>query len=295
MVTATADLERGETQGDLTLSLNGILQDGGKQCEFTARLAGDVVEGEQTYDVEGVADVIVVFDQEVYLRLQLLNVAPPHPLLQEEALKGFQGQWWKLPTPEKPSQTVTPNPRLLKAQAEVIEITRDRGLETMQQRDVYHYDVILDREKLKTFLRGVAEERGEEFREAEAEEFLKGFETSGEIWIDAETFYVHRLVWNITPAQKPVQKVSFTLRADLSEHNAAPLVTPPETFSEFSPLMFMSDESLLERALDGSTGLTTGGSTLRDAPFGRSSGQAELPAGGGPLLQEDPFLEENSP
>ena len=231
---------------DMDLTMEGVLQDGGSQTQLNVRFDGSLTEGEQRYDAKGEVDVIVAWENDVYVFLRSLSVRPEYPLFNKKAMERFMGTWWRIPTGEdqRVSSSMTPDPRLLRAQSEIVRVVKDRGIASINGREAYHYDVAMDLEKLAAFLKRVADERGETFDAAATKEFLSSLHASGELWIDTETFYLHRIVWNIPSSE--AGGLSGQLRADLRDHDAAPPVTPPAQYKTFSPLLLLDDASFLQ-------------------------------------------------
>ncbi len=239
--------KNGSSRG--TGNIEGILQDSGKQTQFTLVLAGSFANEGRSYAANGSMEVIVAWNQELFLFLKDLVVEPSHPLLDRASVELFRGKWWKIPDATKggASLSVTPDPRMLEAQAEVVKIDRDRGMDTIDGRSVYHYDVSLDSEKLVTYMKSIAEERGETLSAEELREKLKGLTATGELWIDAETFFVHRLTWDVRKEDAGDGdgfQLQFT--ANLREFNAAPLITPPKEFEMFSPFIFLGGSQVMD-------------------------------------------------
>lgn len=243
-----------------TANIEGILQDSGKQTQFTLTLAGSFANEGRSYNANGSMEVIVVWNQELFLFLKDLVVEPAHPLLDRASVELFRGKWWKIPEASQGNAaiTVTPDPRMLEAQAEVVKVDRDRGMMTIDGRSVYHYDVSLDREKLAAYMKRIAEERGETLSVEELQEKLQGLVATGELWIDAETFFVHRLTWNVRK-EDPGDDSGFalTFTANLRDFNTAPFITPPKEFETFSPFMFLGGSALLDAGSSNSSAATS--------------------------------------
>jgi hypothetical protein len=163
----------------------------------------------------------------VYLRIDELAVDPPHPSLSFAPLEAIRGRWVRMPASESSSlQTgVTPDPSFLRAQAQVITVTRDKGLQNIHGRDAYSYDVALNKEKLFAFLRASAAERNEAFDSSSAEAFATAFSATGGLWIDAADFFVHRLTWDME--SKADDGLTAKIDVEFTDHNKAPGIVPP--------------------------------------------------------------------
>lgn len=221
--TFTADLSlKADTGISGTVHADGRLQNGGDQWDFTLRAA---LGGGFMQNIDVTADVIVIEENEVYVRMQNAgNTALPFPLGPDAA-----GLWLRLPSAGRqspPAADVTPDPRLLAMQAGVVKVTKDRGIVRQGDRRVYHYDVATDEEKFRAFLKEVATERGEEMPEEELNRLLVDTQLTGQLWIDAETFEMLRVSWGATPRTENGYEGSLTV--ELRDHNAAPPIVPPE-------------------------------------------------------------------
>jgi hypothetical protein len=175
------------------------------------------------------------------MNIHSLSSQPSSTLFRPEMIGVIAGKWWLLSEGDTPPavESVSPDPRLLQAQAQVVSVTRDRGMTTINGRDVHHYDVALDTEKLVAYLSAVAEENGGEFDAAEVRKEVKAIEASGQLWIDAETYYVQKIEWVVQSL--PINRggaasVKFTIT--FRNHNDAPAIVPPKDAKQFSPTMF---------------------------------------------------------
>ena len=222
---------KGEGGMSGSLHAEGRLQDAGQQWDFHARLR--MQDGAaSSWDVT--ADVVVIDENEVYVRAQNVRANPPSALplpLPAEALQ----RWLRLPSSNVASPPeLTPDPKFLELQASVVQVTRDRGIVRLGDKRVYHYDVAVDPEKLRTFLREVADDRGEEPPE-DVDAILNDTELTGQLWIDAEQFNVLRIQWTATALSERGYEGSLSVQ--LREHNAAPPIVPPEDAVPFEQLL----------------------------------------------------------
>ena len=130
-------------------------------------------------------------------------------------------------------------------------------METLNGRSAYRYDTALDKEKLALYLKKVAADRGEPMPQEELDSLLTSFSATGELWVDAENFFIHKLTWDVQKlpvGASPPLAVKFTVT--LRDHNAAPPVTPPEKFELFSPFMFLQSTTGTEMLPSGFEALT---------------------------------------
>ncbi len=230
----------GSTVAQGQATVEGRLQEGGSQIQFA-------LEGTLTLPESGPAAIsgkleVIAAGEQVYLKIHELRDDPPGGILQEEILRGALGQWWLLPAPgggtgATAASAVTPHPRLLQAQTQVVRVTEDRGIEELRGRDAYHYDVVIDPGKLVAYLREVARERGEDVPE-EAYAPLAEIKARGELWIDAESFLAQALRRAIDAFPLPdgrLLRLSFF--GNLRDHNAAAAIALPADANPFSQVV----------------------------------------------------------
>lgn len=207
------------------VSIEGVLQEGGRQSQGTLAALGSVTraEGPVAFRIDG--EFLVTSPRDFYLRLISLSVTPPSALPALEALQALQGGWWKLPSGDAGGAPApAPDPRLLRAQTQVVRVTRDLGMTTIHDHPAYHYRVEIDQEKLRSYL------RAQSGRSAAA----PTIDAEGELWIDAETFYLHRLEWIVAESASRGRSWQLvgtgSLAVELRDHDKAPGIRPPADF-----------------------------------------------------------------
>ena len=103
----------------------------------------------------------------------LIRIVPPHRQFNEQSIAN--GTWWQLSEPLE--TTMSPDSSILLQQMDGIVVTKDLGREEVEGNDAYHYAVRMrDNEK-----------------------------TTGEVWIDAETFHLKKAMWSI---HQPAENVA---------------------------------------------------------------------------------------
>lgn len=208
-----------------TLKMEGVLQSGGKQIELALTIKGKTIpEGE---DSTVSANIIVLSEEEVFAKIE--EVTGADPLLGSESLRAMKGQWYVLPSASgSMRQDLTPDPQIIKFQAEVVRVTADRGTETLHGRTMHHYNVEIDPEKLERFLATVAEAKKQKFEQREmVQEFFTKADVKGELWIDTETYFIHQISWTMNPAANEEQP-NATIAIEINDHNAAKNILPPK-------------------------------------------------------------------
>ncbi|MDD3896591.1 MAG: hypothetical protein PHU04_01950 [Candidatus Peribacteraceae bacterium] len=227
------------------LALAGALQDAGQQVHVTVE--GSVAGGTEERPVsgEGKVELITAGGSDTFFFLHSLEAGEEQSFFNPEAVGKIAGTWWRIPA-QQPSGSVpiTPDPGLLQAQVEVVKVTREYGIRTLDGAQVFHYDVTMDPELLMTFLRKVAEEKGESFDEAEVRKSVERMRMEGELWIDADTYHVRKLEWKIEqdPADDRGAQVTVVFRMNMRDHNKADPITLPERAELFSPFVLLGGD-----------------------------------------------------
>jgi hypothetical protein len=211
---------------------DGIVQDGGTQFQCTVRL-GD--EADPT-----VVDLTLLHPSEIYVRPRAIGSVVSRLPFSRETLASMVGSWWRVPLGQGPV-SLTPDPRVLRMQSEVVRVVKDLGVGTIDGRKAYHYSVTVDPEKLLRFLRSIAEERGEALDENAINARLESYDVGGEVWIDASSFVVRRLSWDFVPRSgAQAGAVHFSVSVSAVDQ-AAPIVPPTGAKALVSPLLSPSD------------------------------------------------------
>lgn len=225
-----------------TMRIDGALQEAGKQLKFQIDIDADLKGAETNAAVSGTVEVVMLSGEEVYLNVHSVTSKPASAIFSSDMIDAIAGHWWKLPGgAEVPVASVTPDPRLLHAQSQVVEVVKDRGIDTMNGVPNYHFDVRLNKEKLVAYLAEVAQKKGTDFASEEMRAQLEQLSAVGELWIDAEQFNLQKVIWKLSSL--PLEHggtASATLTITFRNHNKAPAIVPPEASDVFSPAALFS-------------------------------------------------------
>lgn len=233
------------------VNAEGRIRDGGRQLQSTVSAAVER-ESPDVSEWHALGDVIVASEQEVYLNVKEYASDPPHPLFSSPMLVAMQNTWWKLPqgqTALPSAQGVTPDPVLLRMQVDVVEVTRDRGMTTIDGTDAYHYDVSMHPDKLRHFLEEVARQRGQEGDPDAWKRLSDATNAHGELWIEAKTFFLRRVRWTLE-AGDAAKPLTVHLDVRLSDINQADPIIPPAGARELPLNPLESAQALLEDVVD---------------------------------------------
>ena len=231
---------------DATVRMDGIIRDAGEQMRFQMDVDATTNTLDQEYVTNGTLEVVVASQDEVYMNLHSLTVQPPSSIVRPDLVGKLASKWWILPKGDSLplSSQVTPDPRLLQAQSQVVRVVKDNGLVAVDGHMVYDYMVELDTEKLIGYMQKIAGQ-DPSFDAGALRTSLKDVQGTGELWIDAETFFVQKLSWNIQ--SYPLQtggNTSLDFSVTFTDHNEAPEIIPPKDAKEFSPydLLTLSEQ-----------------------------------------------------
>ncbi len=233
----TVDLDLEARMPDFTgsadIRLQGVLQDGGRETAFSATGQGTMRQGEATFAASASADVVSERNKDLYLYLKELTLTPPHPQWTPEVLSSLLNQWWIFPSRrEAEIVPLSPDPSLLRAQAEIVSVTADKGIARRNDHDSHHYLVTIDPQKLAAFVERVSARNGQTTDSAALLAELQNYTARGELWIDAATFVVREISWVIKPVNDGAP-YALTITVMLDEYNAAQSITYPTDAKPF--------------------------------------------------------------
>lgn len=215
---------------DGTVDANGDMQNGGNQLSLTVN--ADIkrtADTSNTFNVQ--ADVVVAGQNDAYMRLNALTINPESSLLPTALVSQLLNQWWHMPARSSGStvqQNVTPDPELLRMQTQVITVSKDDGMTSINGHSAYHYDVSIDQSKLATYLAEIARRQNAPSRTLD----LSSMNAQGQIWIDADTFLIHQLVWDIS-SKDPAQPFHASITVTLTKQNQPVTIVPPANAKPF--------------------------------------------------------------
>lgn len=219
-------------------ALSGGTQEAGRMTHARVTLGGavhDTADSRLTLDAEVTAER----GGATYFFLHDVSSASPNPMLPLDALIPFVGQWWRLPGQESASSiAVSPDPGLLTAQSRVMTVTADNGIHRIRGARAYTYDIAVDPERLLVYLKTMAKDRSQPFDEAAIKADLQSYSATGKLWIDAESFNMHRVEWDIRRVQDGKETLSAAVHIDFMQHDAAPAIAVPPSSRIFGAAGF---------------------------------------------------------
>ncbi|OGJ59090.1 hypothetical protein A2635_00145 [Candidatus Peribacteria bacterium RIFCSPHIGHO2_01_FULL_51_9] len=232
-----------EVTGESTVK--GRMQEAGTQMQFVIDGKGDASDT----SLEGSMEWVILPSREIYVNIYALKVDPAPVFL--PFVQSVIGQWIQVSRGNDLVQPVTPDPRLLRAQSQVITVIEDHGLVAVRDRKAYHYTVALDQEKFMEFLRTTVQ-GDQTFDEEAARSAVASIQAEGELWVDMETFFIHQIVWNIKKIEEGEDLWSLNADIKIYDHNTAPPITPPTDalpFFETMPLTPAFEEDIFQSLL----------------------------------------------
>ena len=240
----------GNQKFSISGTANGILQAKGQDSQHHLAVIASANQAGQdmTATIEG--DVAVNWGKQLYFTFQKLELMPASPT-SPAVTSMLVGKWWNLPlggaAPTAPS--ITADPGMLQLQASVVKVVKEYPVESAGGEDVYRYDVVLDGDLLKKYLKTTAESRREVFDAAQADDFVKNFRAEGSVRILASSFFPKDVQWHIVSVSAPGTgeraHLDATVSVSLSNYNAAPTITFPAQSEPFSPALLLGLAGML--------------------------------------------------
>lgn len=203
---------------DGAVTASGATAEGGKSVFAAVGFDGELGQGDMKAPASAEADLSLLPSGELAVRVRALDGLPFDIIFPSAQRDAMLDRWVRL-VAGSTGTVVTPEPRLLDAQAESIAVTEDLGETTIRGVKVQHYRVAIDKQKFAAYLARAGAERGETASFA----WFENLAADGEIWIDAETALVHRIRWSVVDPKG--NNFSFNVTVDLTEHGTA---APPE-------------------------------------------------------------------
>jgi hypothetical protein len=210
-------------------SVDGAMRDGGHQLMFGTDVTANATVDGHDLDMRMDADVIVATQKEVYVKFRAVQgllaqalFLSPNP---EQSMHIDQWQTWPTSESGSNSATVSDDPTLLSMQANIVDVALDRGLVNIHGRTAYMYDVVLNRERTLQYLAEIARRSGKPDDAAKSVAFLDGYELTGTLWIDAESFNMHQIRWHGVKRDDPSS--TFDVSVELMNHGDPVTIAPP--------------------------------------------------------------------
>lgn len=221
--------------------LHGTLHESGESVQLNAAVQATVQEELGTTDILANLDVVSIGSEEVYIRINEFTSSGERILLPPILVTAIKGTWLNIGSGvESAPQSVTPNPRLLYAQAQVLQVTEELSPAMIDERIHYHYLVKVDNEKFIQYLHELSLESGEELSMEDLQLEYADLQVDGEIWIDAQTFHVRKLLWDIAPfISQTGTSVEAKISAEFTKFNSAEPILAPESSTTPQDLLFM--------------------------------------------------------
>lgn len=240
-------LEEGVLPVAGTVELNGVLQDAGDSVDVSLAvdaLLSPETDRSQTFRLQGAGNLIVAGRKELYFKIESITTEPESSLFQPELIALLVNQWWMMPSTSSaqngdvPGGMATPSPGVLRAQAQVVRVTEDRGIDSLDGAPAYHFAVAIDPVKLLAYLEEVAVARKETLDRDSLADSIADLQATGELWIDEQSYVLRKVMWDVQQLKTGQGRVSGSFTVELSEFDSAPPVSPPSDSKPFSPAAY---------------------------------------------------------
>lgn len=219
-----------QLSADGAVTASGATAENGKSIFANVGFDGNLGQGDMTAPASAKADLSLLPSGELSARVREIDGLPFNMLLPPAQREALIGRWIRF-VGGSTGTVVTPEPQLLDAQAETVVVTEDLGETTLRGVTVQHYRVAIDKEKMAAYLARAGANRGEDASSG----WLAGLAADGEMWIDAETAFVHRIRWSVVDPKG--DSLSLTVTVDLSNHGTALVPEAPSQVVDFDKLL----------------------------------------------------------
>ena len=223
--------------GGGTLDVTGAINEGGRTVAGSIEASANMHDSEgQERAVHAALDTVSVESQRFYLFVRSLSSTPAGGIFDPASVARLTGVWWQFSPPEDGAElSVSPSPRLLQAQARVVQVTRDLGRAEVDGIPAYHYAVALDPDRFFAYAQELAAESKQVIDEKALREEITSLQATGELWISAVDFHVLGFQWEIPSLRLPegsLLRVNITV--SLSDYGSAPTVEIPSQSQPFT-------------------------------------------------------------
>ncbi len=172
-------------------------------------------------------------------------------LVPADMVKPMLGQWWKTQVPQdmidslQDSALVGDDSKLTSEEKKMKNLLKDTqffsGAKYIgEENGDYHYETVLDKEAIKTFVKESGEIYEEPVSEADLktlDDNLKGVQLKADFWVGVADKTVHKFKFDFE-ATDPVAgaKVDGVLTISIGDINKPVIVEPPKDAKEFDPV-----------------------------------------------------------
>ncbi len=207
--------------GRLILS-DGISQEHGQKLQFSLTASGLLKDSAANHSVDVKADVVMPAPGETLVQFNAVSFVPSDPRFSFP--DSWHGKWWLMNdgSTKLTSSVSVPNPAAFASQVSAYVVSKDHGIERHDGVDVYNYDIALDPVKATQFLQSLSSSSA-----GLSDEMALLSHAKGMVWIDAQSFFVRRLQWNVASKNGSLQ-----VDIAVTDHNTAPPVVMPTTIEQ---------------------------------------------------------------
>jgi hypothetical protein len=221
-----------------------------KKADIKIALGGIMKTAEQSLD--GNVDInIRTIGGKYYILLSKFESSSESMKAVQTVLGGYIGKWLHVvdeAIPEsirqvqkKDEATLAKEKQLkqLFIDTNLLTVTKEYGVETVNGQKVYHYGVQLNQDGVKEYIRKSAVIDGRELTDTEIEDASKisSYVTSAELWIGVKDYYLYKATANlIGPVTNKEANMTVAITAEGSDYNNDINVDVPSDAQEFNPI-----------------------------------------------------------
>lgn len=228
-----------------------------RKLDMKMAVKGGMETAGRSLDMDADFNVLTVAD-DFYVKLDKLESEDPSIKAIQPFIKAYSGDWLKL-TPDlipeglrqlqpKDEAALTREKELqaLFVKANLFEVTKEYGIESVNGHKSYHYGVRLNPVEMQDYLKAVAALNGQTIPENDLQQMDQFAASVGnaELWIGVKDYYLYKGSVDFAPPVKGAEGAAVDMRAkvmmEVDSYNKDMGIKAPEEAEEFNPLaLFM--------------------------------------------------------
>jgi hypothetical protein len=212
-----AAVNTGNATFEIQSSTKGAMELAGARLQLAGNANVNGLISGMPINIQLNGEVIKMEDAAVYLKIDDLTIEPDE-MLSVFGLQNVSSAWQQLVPAASGSLVNQPSLPLMPIQLDVFTVVKEEF-----KNSTYHYDVLIDKEKLQ-----IALEQSPELLSPDLLQFIASHVITGSIEIDSTSFYTKKIHWQIAPITKAGSQYTMDIIVSFSNVNGSLPIIPPE-------------------------------------------------------------------
>lgn len=215
------------------------------------------ITGPETEFAGGLKFEMVQMGQEMFFKLESLDLEGEEAVMINQLVSMFLGQWFKIGADMLPlvatgflesndeQKALMNEVRKLASETDFFKLEKDHGIEQMGGEETVHFSVRLDRDGAKKFLQLVGMQMGTVIPDADLAQLdvmLDSLTEGIDLWIDTDDFDVMKMQMALVgqfEGEDGDADFDMRVEVEMSDHGEKMQIEEPEGAQDFNPLMMM--------------------------------------------------------